>query len=86
MALSIKHPEADQLAREVAALTKTSITDAVMTALREKRARLGSKPRQRERDLVAIDETVRRFQSLPVMSQLTDDEILGYDDSGIPTR
>ena len=36
MALSIKHPEADRLARELAARTGESLTDAVLNALRER--------------------------------------------------
>ena len=35
MALSIKNPEADELARRLAGLTKVSMTDAVLLALRE---------------------------------------------------
>jgi antitoxin VapB len=41
MALSIKTDEADRLARELAALTGETLTDAVTNALRE-RARNGS--------------------------------------------
>jgi len=35
MALSIKHPEADILARELASLTHVSITDAVVPRIKE---------------------------------------------------
>ncbi|MBR7654249.1 type II toxin-antitoxin system VapB family antitoxin [Brucella oryzae] len=35
MALHIRNPEADRLARELARIDRTSITDAVITALRE---------------------------------------------------
>lgn len=35
MTLNIRNPEADELARELARLDDTSITDAVITALRE---------------------------------------------------
>lgn len=45
MPLNIKNPEADQLARELSALTGESITDAVIAAMRERlereRARRG---------------------------------------------
>ena len=40
MALSLKDPEADRLAREVAARTGETLTRAVITALRERLARL----------------------------------------------
>jgi len=35
MALNISNPEADRLARELAKIDRTSISDAVITALRE---------------------------------------------------
>ena len=35
MALHIRNPEADRLARELARIDRTSITDAVIVALRE---------------------------------------------------
>ena len=38
MALNIKNDEAHRLAREIAAATGSSLTDAVVTALREKLA------------------------------------------------
>ncbi len=45
MALSIKDPEADRLARELAALTGETLTEAVVVALRERlrRTRAGRK-------------------------------------------
>ncbi|MCB9530155.1 MAG: type II toxin-antitoxin system VapB family antitoxin, partial [Myxococcales bacterium] len=39
MALSIKNDEADRLARELAALTGESLTEAVVVSLRERLAR-----------------------------------------------
>ena len=35
MALSVKNPEADQLARKLSGVTGLSLTDAVLKALRE---------------------------------------------------
>ena len=40
MALSVKDPEADRLAREVVARTGETLTTAVIVALRERLARL----------------------------------------------
>lgn len=61
MALSIKHPEADRLARELAELTGEGITEAVLNALRERLARV-KKRRVRSRPLAdglrAIGEAV----------------------------
>jgi antitoxin VapB len=83
MALSIKHPEADRLARELADATGETITDAVINALRERLRRERGRtrgPRLRE-EIRAIRA---RCAALPVHDARTPDEILGYDDSGVP--
>ncbi len=46
MALSIKHPEADRLARQLADKTGESLTEAVVVALRERLLRQQGKTRQ----------------------------------------
>jgi antitoxin VapB len=83
MALSIKHPEADTLARNLAKLTGESLTDAVLNALRERLAR-----ERRKDDAARILEELRairrRMARYPILDQRTPDEILGYDEHGIP--
>ena len=44
MALYLKSPDADRLAREVVGLTGETITDAVTRALEERLARLRTEP------------------------------------------
>ena len=79
MALSIKSERADQLARDLAKLTGVSITDAVVASLE---ARLDyERRRRRERDLSDI---VERFRRLPVLDERDPDEIIGYDEHGLP--
>ena len=80
MALSIKSDRVDRLARELAALTGESITEAVETSLE---ARLDAE-RRRHRP-AGLDDIVDRFCLLPVLDERTDDAILGYDDDGLPT-
>jgi len=46
MALNIKHPEAERLARELAAATGENLTEAVVNALRERLMRQRGKVRQ----------------------------------------
>lgn len=83
MALSVKHPEADRLAREVAARTGETLTMAVVVALRERLARLrGRSRRRRLRD--DLREIARRCAQLPTLDDRQADEILGYDDRGLP--
>ena len=85
MALSIKAPEADRLARQLAATTGESMTDAVIVAMRERLER-----EQRKRmDTAALIEEIRAIShhcaSLPVLDTRTDDEIMGWDENGLPT-
>lgn len=83
MALSIKHPEADRLARELAARTGETLTDAVLNALRERlRRQEGRLQPRRLRD--QIREIRKRCSALPVLDDRGPDEILGYDETGIP--
>jgi antitoxin VapB len=83
MAISLKDPEADRLAREVAARTGESLTGAVIVALRERLARLKARrrPRSLREDLRDIG---RRCAALPTLDERSADEILGYDDHGLP--
>lgn len=83
MALSIKDPEADRLARELAAETGETLTQALIVALRERLARQRRKrtvPARRER-LRALRESMRE---LPVHDARRPDEIIGYDENGLP--
>jgi antitoxin VapB len=83
MALSIKDPEADRLARELAARTGETLTEAVVVALRERLARQTGRTRGTPlREELA--EIRRRCAALPVVDDRTEDEILGYDDRGLP--
>jgi antitoxin VapB len=83
MALSIKNPEADRLVRELAAATKCSYTEVVVTALREKLAREVG----RRRTVRLADEIARiqeRVAQLPVLDERAPDDIIGYDENGVP--
>ena len=83
MALSIKHPEADRLARELANRTGQSLTEAIVTALREKLER-----EERRQDSSLVHLKIRRIQerlaALPVLDDRSADEIIGYDEHGLP--
>ena len=82
MALSIKSDEADRLARELAAETGETLTETVETALRERldreHARHAPSIRTR-RERLAAD-----VAALPVSDGRTAEEIIGYDDDGLP--
>ena len=83
MALSLKDPEADRLARAVAARTGETLTAAVIVALKERLARLKGRGRRRplREDLRDI---ARRCAALPTLDDRTADDIIGYDAKGVP--
>lgn len=83
MALSIKDPEAVRLARAVARYTGETMTQAVITALRE---RLAREERKAQESDILVDEVMqigRHFSTLPVLDPRTLDEML-YDERGLP--
>lgn len=83
MALNIRNPVTERLAREVAELTGETKTDAVTTALRDRLERLR---RERVHRSLAdeLDEIARHCASLPVLDARPEEEILGYDEQGLP--
>ncbi len=84
MPLSINDPEADRLAHAVAQRTGETISNAVITALRERLAREERKAADLE-NLVQEAMTIgRHFASLPVVDERKADELM-YDDDGMPT-
>jgi antitoxin VapB len=83
MALNIKDPDADRLARQLAAKTGETLTEAVLKALRERLAREEARRRapMLRREIAAIR---KRCSSLPVLDARSSEEILGYDARGLP--
>jgi antitoxin VapB len=83
MPLSIKDPETERLARTLAERTGESITVATRRALEERLRRIGSAARKAAllEDLAA---SRRRWSALPVLDGRTADDIIGYDDNGLP--
>ena len=84
MALSLKDAETDRLAREVAKLTGESLTEAVRKALAERLERERRK-RGRNKSLAErLDELARECAALPDYDTRSPDEIIGYDEYGVP--
>jgi antitoxin VapB len=83
MPLSIKNEETERLARQVARETGESLTEAIQTALHERWERLQAK--RRSYVLAGqIEDLLRRVDNLPTLDSRPDDEILGYDQHGMP--
>ena len=82
LALNIKNPEADRLARELAARTGETITETVVKALRERLKRETAKtPVGLKDEIMAIS---RRSGRLPRRTGQTPEQIIGYDEWGVP--
>lgn len=84
MALNIRNDEAEALAAKLAKLTGETKTQAVTKALRERLTRVSRE--KRKRDLVAeLTDIALRCARRPVLDPRPADEILGYDENGLPT-
>ena len=84
MALSIKDPDTDRLARALSDATGESITEAIRRAIEERLERI--QRRARARSLAdGISRIQQRIASLPVLDARRPEEILGYDVDGLPT-
>lgn len=81
MALNLKSREAHELAKQLSELTGTSMTQSVVAALREAVER--RRPRTTaKREL--LDRIAAHCAALPVLDDRTPDQILGYDEHGLP--
>ena len=83
MALSIKNEDTERLARQVARETGESLTEAIQRALQERWERLRTK--RRSPALVGqVEDLLRRVDALPKLDSRSEDEILDYDEHGMP--
>jgi antitoxin VapB len=84
MAISIKDPDTDRLARALSETTGESITEAIRRAIEERLVRERHRSR---RDSLA--DGIRRIQAriaaMPVRDPRSADDILGYDRDGLPS-
>lgn len=84
MPLNIKDPETEKSVRELASLTGETVTTAVRRAAEERLSRV--RRTQSGRSLKdEILEIGRRCAALPVLDPRSPDEILGYDENGLPS-
>lgn len=82
--LNIKNAEAYELATEIAGITGENLTAVVIAALRERAART-RKFRDRDARIARLLEHGRRYSALPDRDKRSADEIIGYDERGLPT-
>ena len=84
MALNIRNPETERLAEALAKLTGETKTQAVTVALRDRLERLRRR-RSGRRLAEELDEIALHCASLPVLDARDVEEILGYDEQGMPS-
>jgi antitoxin VapB len=84
MGVFIKKPEAEAKIRELAARTGESITEAVERAVDDRLTKLGPPRRKGRVDREKLAEVLAYFDSLPVDDPRSPNEIIGYDEHGVP--
>ena len=85
MPISIKNDKTELLARKLAELTGETLTDAIGSALAERYERV--RQARSGRSLAGeLNSIALRCANRPLISRMSADEILGYDEAGIPTR
>ena len=83
MALSIKDPETEQLVRELVHETGETITGSIAVAVRERLMRVRQVKRQRSL-ADEVRDVAAQYRVYPLTDERSVDEILGYDEHGLP--
>lgn len=92
MGLTITNEAVLAMIRELAERRGVSPAEAVRQAIEREVAQSAPpapRPRTPEEQAALYErlmEIARQAQALPVLNDLTEDEILGYDEHGIPSR
>ena len=83
MALSIRNPLAEKLAREVSTVSGENLTWSIIHALEEKleRLRVHKTTTDTAQEILMIS---KRCSALPDLDKRTPEEILGYNQNGLP--
>jgi hypothetical protein len=85
MGILIKNSETEAKVRKLAKRTKRTLTAAIDYAVERELAQLATPRRRKGRvDREGLAKLLNYFDSLPVDDPRPHDEIIGYDDSGVP--
>jgi antitoxin VapB len=83
MPLSIRNSEVERLARSLSRLTGEGLTQTILEALRERHQRIRA-AREQEQLFEDLRDISRRTAALPMLDHRSPDEIIGYDEDGLP--
>jgi antitoxin VapB len=81
--MNIASSKLDQLAERLARLTGENVETALERAVEEKLARVETAPASERQS--ALRTFFDRVSLMPVLDERSDDEIIGYDGSGLPS-
>lgn len=90
MSINVKNKEADRILAELRRATGKGASELVLDLLRKEQARIAREERPQpdkaevERILAATREMQRLWRESPVIDPRSPDEILGYDENGLP--
>jgi antitoxin VapB len=84
MSLNIKDQRTTELVRRLASLTGENLTEAVRIAVQERLRRVEVKRGEGRQLAARLDEIARHCAALPVRRIRTENEILGYNERGLP--
>ena len=85
MALSIKDNALDAKVRKLAALSGRSLTGAISLAVDNELARRASRHEGEFTEFLSkVGEIQDRVALIPKRTDLSDDDLLGYDENGLP--
>lgn len=86
MTISIRDPEVEKLARELAHERDETITSVVKTALRDLAAKPTPAQLSKEQKLKKVHEILARIDAMPIVDARSSKEIMDglYDENGLP--
>ena len=84
MASHIRNSRTEELAATVAEMTRETKTEAVTRVLQERLTKL-QRQRSSRRLAEELKEIAAHCAAFPVFNDQTTDEIIGYDERGLPT-
>lgn len=82
MAISIRNPRVEDLAREISKIENQPMTQVILEALEEKKERMKQTDAITKLKMLKIEEIVAHISSLPVLDDRSADEVLGYNEIG----